>query len=105
MYSSTPSLTWALDGMGRFTPGKDPICTVQEAGWVTGPVWTGAENFASTGTGFPDRRDLSESLYRLRSPGPRFFFFRDVKKIKSSPAYSSVFIFCVSSCLCFPTYL
>ena len=26
-----------------FTPGKDPVPIVQEAGWVPGQVWTGAE--------------------------------------------------------------
>ena len=31
---------------GRFTPGKDPIRIVWEAGWAPGPVWTGAENLA-----------------------------------------------------------
>ena len=25
-------------------PEKDPVPIVQEAGWATGPVWTGAEN-------------------------------------------------------------
>jgi hypothetical protein len=29
-----------------FTPGKDPVPIVQEAGWAAGPVWTGAENLA-----------------------------------------------------------
>jgi hypothetical protein len=29
-----------------FTPGKDPLQIVQEAGWAPGPVWTGAENLA-----------------------------------------------------------
>jgi len=28
------------------TPRKDPVPTVQEAGWAPGPVWTGAENLA-----------------------------------------------------------
>ena len=32
-----------------FTPGKDPIPIVQEAEWVPGPVWTGAENLAPPG--------------------------------------------------------
>jgi hypothetical protein len=27
-----------------FTPGKDQVPIVQEAGWAPGPVWTGAEN-------------------------------------------------------------
>jgi hypothetical protein len=32
-----------------FTHGKDPVPIVQKAGWAPGPVWTGAENLASTG--------------------------------------------------------
>jgi hypothetical protein len=33
----------------RFTPWKDPLPIVQEAGWASGPVWTGAEKLAPTG--------------------------------------------------------
>ena len=47
-------MTTALEGgevsasrPGRFTPGKDPVPIVQEAGWAPGSVWTGAENLAS----------------------------------------------------------
>ena len=29
-----------------FTPGKDPVPIVQEAGWAPGTVWAGAENLA-----------------------------------------------------------
>jgi len=29
-----------------FTPGKDPVPIVQEAGWAAGPVWAGVENLA-----------------------------------------------------------
>ena len=29
-----------------FTPRKDPVHIVQEAGWHPGPVWTGVENLA-----------------------------------------------------------
>jgi hypothetical protein len=32
-----------------FTPGKDPVPIVKEAGWAPGPVWTGAENLAPLG--------------------------------------------------------
>ena len=32
-----------------FTPGKDPIPFVQEAGWTSGPIWTGAENLTPPG--------------------------------------------------------
>ena len=77
MYSSTLSLTSALDGGGwltprlcHFTPGKDPVPIVQEGGWAPGPVWTGAENLAPTGIRSPDRPARSESLYRLSYPGP-----------------------------------
>ena len=37
-------------------PGKDPVPTVQEAGWASQPVWTGAENLAPP-TGF-DRQTV-----------------------------------------------
>ena len=45
-----------------FTPGKDPVPIVQEAGWAPGPVWTGAEYLASTGIRSPDRPARSQSL-------------------------------------------
>jgi len=32
-----------------FTPRKDPVPTVHEAGSAPGPVWTGAENLAPPG--------------------------------------------------------
>jgi hypothetical protein len=32
-----------------FTPGKDPVPIVQEAGWAPKPVWIGAENLAPPG--------------------------------------------------------
>ena len=60
---------WSTPRPGRFTPGKDPIPIVQEAGWAPRPVWTRAENLAPTGIRSPDRPARSESLYRLRHPG------------------------------------
>jgi len=51
-----------------FTPGKETVPIVQEAGWAPGPVWTGAENLASTGIRSPDRPARSQSLYRLTYP-------------------------------------
>jgi len=35
-----------------------------------GPFWTGAENLGPTGIRSPDHPVSSESLYRLRCPGP-----------------------------------
>ena len=49
-------------------PGKDPVRTVQEAGWAPGPVCTGAENLAPTGIRSPVCPARSQSLYRLRYP-------------------------------------
>jgi hypothetical protein len=46
-----------------FTPGKDPVFFVQEAGWA----WIAAENHALTGIRFPELPARSE--YRLRHPG------------------------------------
>jgi hypothetical protein len=56
---------------GRFTPGeRDPVPTVQDAGWAPGPIWMAAENLAPTGIRSPDRPSRSESLYRLSYRGP-----------------------------------
>ena len=49
-----------------FTPGKDPVPIVQEAGWAPGPVSTGAGNLASQRDSTPDRPARSQSLYLLR---------------------------------------
>ena len=48
-----------------FTPGKDELSIVQEAGWALGPVWTGAENLAPTRIRSSDRPPRTQSLYRL----------------------------------------
>ena len=53
-----------------FTPGKDSVPIVQEAGWAPGPVLTGAENLAPTGIRSPDRPARSQLLYRLSYRGP-----------------------------------
>jgi hypothetical protein len=61
------------------TPGKDPVPTVQEAGWAPGPVWTGAENLASPGIRSPDRPACSQSLYRLSCPAQGTFVMHVMK--------------------------
>ena len=38
-----------FDPRPLFTSGKNPVPIVQEAGWATGPVWTGAENLVPSG--------------------------------------------------------
>jgi hypothetical protein len=58
-----------LHGPAALPPGKRPG-THFIRGWV-GPVWTGTENLVPTGIRSPDRLTRSESLYRLRYPGPQ----------------------------------
>ena len=55
-----------------FTPRKDPVPIVQEAGWAPRPVWTGAENLISTGIRSPERPARNQSLYRLHYPAYEF---------------------------------
>jgi len=47
-----------------FTPEKDPVPTVQEAGWVPGPVWTDEKSRPHRDS-IPDHPARSQSLYRL----------------------------------------
>jgi len=48
----------------HFTPGKDLVSIVQEAGWAPGPVWTGGKS-CRPGIQSPDRPARSQLLYRL----------------------------------------
>ena len=59
MVSSTPR--------PHFTPGKDPVPILQEAGWAPGPVWTGGKSCPHRDS-IPDRPARSQSLYRLSYP-------------------------------------
>jgi hypothetical protein len=44
---------WSAPRPGRFTPGKDPVPIVQEAGGAPRPVWTCAKNLAPPGFFWP----------------------------------------------------
>jgi len=74
-YSSNLSRPTALEGgeCQYHAPAalylrEEPVPIVQEAGWASGPVWTGAKNLAPTEIRSPDRPANSQSLYRLRYP-------------------------------------
>jgi len=60
---------WVVSSTPRphFTPGKEPVPIVQEAGWAPGPVWTG-EKSRSHRDSIPDRQARSHSLYWLSYP-------------------------------------
>ena len=55
---------------GRFTPGKDRVPIMYEAGWDTERVWTGEEYLAAPGIRSSNRPARSESLHQLSYPGP-----------------------------------
>jgi hypothetical protein len=59
---------WSAPRPGRFTPGKDPVPIVQEAGWASGLAWTCVKNCTPTGIRFPDRPVHTPSLYWLSYP-------------------------------------
>ena len=50
-----------------FTPGKDPVSTLQEGGWAPGPVWTGGKPLPHRDS-IPDRPARSQSLHRMSYP-------------------------------------
>ena len=60
---------WVVSSTPRphFTPGKDPLPILQEAGWALGPVWTGGKSRPHRDS-IPDRPARSQSLYRLSYP-------------------------------------
>ena len=51
----------------HFTPAKDKVPILQEAGWAPGPVWTGGKSRPHRDS-IPDLPARSQSLYRLSYP-------------------------------------
>ena len=71
-------MTAALEGSeglaarpGRFTPGKDPVPILQEAGWAPGPVYTGGKSRPHRDS-IPDRPARSSVTIPTELPGPHF---------------------------------
>ena len=62
MVSSTPR--------PYFTPGKDTVPILQDAGWAPGPVWTGGKSRPHRDS-IPDRPARHQSLYQLNYPAYR----------------------------------
>jgi len=63
---------WVVSSTPRphFTPGKDPVPTVQEAGWAPGPVWTGGKPRLH-GDSIPDRPARSSVAIPTELPDPQ----------------------------------
>jgi len=60
---------WVVSSTPRphFTPEKDPVPIIQEAGWAPGPVWTGGKSRPYRDS-IPDHPARSQSPYRLSYP-------------------------------------
>jgi len=60
---------WVVSSTPRphFTPGKDPVPILQEAGWAPGKVWTGGKSLPHRDS-IPDPPARSQSLYLLSYP-------------------------------------
>ena len=54
----------------HFTPGKDPVPILQEAGWAAGPVWTGEKSRPHRDS-IPDRPARSSVAIPTELPGPQ----------------------------------
>ena len=58
---------WSAARSGRTLPRERPGTHCKDAGWATGPVWTGAKSRPHRDS-IPDRLARSQSLYRLSYP-------------------------------------
>ena len=68
MVSSTPR--------PHFTPGKDPVPILQEAGWAPGPVWTGGKSRPHQDS-ISDRPARSQSLHLLSYPVHKQKYYKE----------------------------
>ena len=66
---------WVVSSTPRphFTPGKDPVPILQEAGWAPGSIWTGGKSRPHRDS-IPDRPARSQSLYRMSYPAHIYIY-------------------------------
>jgi len=71
---------WVVSSTPRphFTPRKDPVPILQEAGWTPGSVWMGGKSRTHRDS-IPDRPANSQSLYRLSYPAHIYSFLVCIK--------------------------
>jgi hypothetical protein len=97
---------WVVSSTPRphFTPGKEPVPIVQEAGWAPGPVWMGGKSRPHRDS-IPDRPARSQSLYRMSYPA-HILRSSDIDKTSGkwsclcAYAWCSAFGVCVCVCVC-----
>ena len=76
---------WVVNSTPRphFTPGKDPLPILQEAGWSPGPVWTCGKSRPHRDS-IPDLPARSQWLYRLSYPTHRNNVKRPAKNVSTT---------------------
>jgi len=67
---------WVVSSTPRphFTPGRDPVPILQEAGWAPGPAWTGGKSRPYRDS-IPDRRARSSVAIPTELPDPFFCIY------------------------------
>jgi len=65
----------------HFTPRKDPVPILQEAGWAPGPVWTGGKSRPHRDS-IPDRPARNSVAMPSELPGPQLVVIAVVKQVK-----------------------
>ena len=66
---------WSAERPGRtLPPGKEPVPILQEAGWATGPVWTGGKSHPHRDS-IPDRPARSSVAIPTELPGPLIYMY------------------------------
>ena len=86
MVSSTPR--------PHFTPGKEPVPILQEAGWAPGPVWTGRKSRPNRDS-IPDRPARSSAAIPTELTGPQIQIGMHVEYPLFFLGCSEIFIFSV----------
>jgi hypothetical protein len=74
----------------HFTPGRDPVPILQEAGWAPRPVWTGRKSHPHRDL-ILDRPACIQSLYRLSYPAYRSCMYVMKMQVKISSETTSTF--------------
>ena len=81
MFSSTPR--------PHFTPGKDPVHILQEAGWAPGPVSTGGKSRLHRDS-IPERPARSSVAIPTKLPGPQILLIKRYNSCRVL-AFSTIF--------------
>jgi len=83
---------WAVSSTPRphFTPGKDTLPILQEAGRAPGPVWTCGKSRPPRDS-IPDRPACSQSLYRLSYPAHTIEMYKTCNNTKQDGSCNKVY--------------